>query len=166
MPQLKCKRTALCICLLLNIAISHSDAQTPSTNSSTKSDSIAVQKTLEHFISAFTNLDWPAFTACFTPDATAFFPPSAQFPGRANNLTEIKKVFQKVFDHFHTLSSTPPYFAIDPIDTHIQMLGDCAIATFTLHDPGMLGRRTLVLQKKGETWLIVHLHASGILTTQ
>jgi hypothetical protein len=44
----------------------------------------------------------------------------------------------------------------------ICQMGDCALATFHWRDPGVLCRRTLVLQKRSEEWSILHLHASNI----
>jgi hypothetical protein len=37
-----------------------------------------------------------------------------------------------------------------------------AIVTFILDDPDLLGRRTFVLEKTNDKWLIIHLHASGV----
>lgn len=125
-------------------------------------DSVVVRETVTRFLKTFTDLDYPSFINYFAPYATAFFPPSARFPYRANNREEIGAVFRKVFDHFRSLRTAPPYLSIEPIDLRIQMLGDCAIVTFTLNDPDMLGRRTVVLQKQEDNWLIVHLHASGV----
>lgn len=126
------------------------------------SDSIAVQKTAEQFIEAFTNLEWERFRRFFAADATVFFPPSAQFPRRASGKAEIEKVFQAFFDGARKRKPNPPYLSIEPKEMKIQMLGGVAVVTFHLEDPDLLGRRTIVFQKQGRRWLIVHLHASGI----
>lgn len=126
-------------------------------------ESIAVTQKLNEFVSAFRNLEWEKFTACFADDATAFFPPSANFPSRANNKDEIENIFEKVFKYARKQKSTPPYISIEPKNMKIQMLNEVAIVTFELNDTGMFGRRTLVLKKENDNWLIVHLHASGIV---
>src|SRR5258708_2679060 len=63
------------------------------------SDSVAVVQTINEFIDAFTNCNWQKFTECFADDATAFFPPSAKFPYRANNKIEIENIFKGVFEN-------------------------------------------------------------------
>ncbi|MBN9382260.1 MAG: nuclear transport factor 2 family protein [Chitinophagaceae bacterium] len=125
-------------------------------------DSMAVVHTMDVFVEAFTRLDWPVFTACFADSATAFFPPSAKFPYRAGNKTEVLKIFSKVFENARKIKTSPPYLPIEPRELKIQMLGTVAIVTFILDDPDLLGRRTLVLKKDQDKWLIIHLHASGM----
>ena len=131
------------------------------TNTSAE-DSTQVLQSLNSFVDAFTRLDWNKFTSCFADDATAFFPPSAKFPARANNKPEILAVFKIVFENFHKIRSSPPYLTIDPIDLKIQVFGSVSIVTFLLNDPGLLGRRTIIFKKDSGKWLIVHLHASGV----
>lgn len=125
-------------------------------------DSTDVVETINQFVHAFSNLEWDKFTAFFADDATAFFPPSARFLYRANSKQEIEKIFKTVFEHAKENKSSPPYIIIEPRDIKIQMAGSVAIVSFTLNDPGMLGRRTFVLKKEKEQWLIIHLHASGV----
>jgi ketosteroid isomerase-like protein len=126
-------------------------------------DSIAVVQTIHEFIEAFTNLNWHKFTDCFANDATAFFPPSAKFPSRANNKIEIENIFKNVFENARKLKSAPPYMVIQPKDLKIQMIGTVAIVTFVLNDPDLFGRRTIILKKNNGNWLIIHLHASGVV---
>lgn len=129
----------------------------------TTSDSIAVVKTIDGFVEAFTTLDWPKFSACFEQDATAFFPPSAKTPARANNKGEIEQVFRSVFENARKGKSGPPYLEIQPKDVRVQLMTSIAIVTFHLNDPGFFGRRTVVLRKnKSGKWGIIHLHASAI----
>jgi len=126
-------------------------------------DSIAVVETINGFIDAFTNLNWQKFTDYFSDSATAFFPPSAKFPSRANNKTEIEAVFKKVFDNARKQKSSPPFIVIEPKDLKIQIFDEVAIVTFVLNDPELFGRRTIVLKEDNDKWLIVHLHASGVM---
>lgn len=53
---------------------------------------------------------------------------------------------------------------LQPKDLQIQFAGDeVAIATLYLEDhPGFLNRRTIVLQKVGGEWKIIHIHASEV----
>jgi ketosteroid isomerase-like protein len=124
-------------------------------------DSIQVTQTMAEFIDAFSNLKWDKFIAFFADDATAFFPPSANYPYRANNKIEIARIFKALFDTVKARKSSPPYLSIHPKDLRIQILNSMAIVTFTLDDPGMVGRRTIILEKRNDIWLIIHLHASG-----
>jgi len=125
-------------------------------------DSTGVIQAMNTFVDAFSNLKWEKFTDCWAEEATAFFPPSARFPYRAGNKQEVLHIFQNVFENARKKKSSPPYIIIEPLDMRIQMAGTTAIVTFTLDDPDLLGRRTLVLKKEGDKWLIIHLHASGI----
>jgi len=70
-------------------------------------DSVSVVETINNFVDAFTNLDWQKFTEFFSDDATAFFPPSAKFPFRANNKMEIESVFKKVFENARKQKAIP-----------------------------------------------------------
>jgi ketosteroid isomerase-like protein len=149
----------------LSLSVSNADGHLLAIDSQLASDSAptAVQKRAEQFIEAFINLDWERFRSFFATDATAFFPPSAQFPRRANGKAEIEQVFRAVFEAARRRKSSPPYLNIEPKEMKVQMLGDVAIVTFHLEDPDMFGRRTIIFQRQGRQWLIVHLHASGIL---
>jgi len=123
-------------------------------------DSLAVSNTMTGFLDAFSNLKWEPFIGYFAEESTAFFPPSARTPARADNKKEIAAIFRKVFENAQ--KQTPAYISIVPKELKIQMLGDVAIVTFHLDDPGLFGRRTIVLKKINMKWLIVHLHASGV----
>lgn len=146
---------------IASVAI-HSNAFCQITATSNQ-DSLAVVKKMNEFITAFSNLQWDKFTTFFADDATAFFPPSANVANRADNKVEIENIFQKVFEHTRSNKSSPPYLIIAPRNLKVQMLNNVAIVTFELNDPGMFGRRTIVLEKIKDDWLIKHLHASGII---
>lgn len=146
--------------ILLLVAVA--DAQTRARGGRAASDSRDVENTARQFIASFVNLDWNRFRGFFATDATAFFPPSAQFPRRADGKAEIEKVFKTVFERARKQKASPPYLTIEPKQMKIQMLGDIAILTFHLEDPDLFGRRTIVFRKYGKRWLIVHLHASAI----
>ena len=125
-------------------------------------DSIKVLETTHNFLTAFRNLEWDRFTEYFADDATAFFPPSAKHAHRTNNKGEIIGIFKVVFENARKRRMSAPYLDIDPKEIKIQMSGQVAIVSFTLNDPDMLSRRTLVWTKRNDSWVIIHLHASGI----
>ena len=127
------------------------------------SDSIAVVQTIHEFVDAFSILNWQKFTEFFSDDATAFFPPSAKSPFRANNKVEIENIFKRVFENARKQKSAPPYIDIQPNDLKIQIVGEVAIVTFVLNDPDLFGRRTIILRKINDKWFIIHLHASGVI---
>ena len=154
----KVYRVLLSVLLIGFSAFEKSHGQSPDHDA----DSIQVANRLSAFVDAFSNLQWDKFTGFFADDATAFFPPSANFPYRANNKIEIEKIFKSFFDVMRARKSSPPYLEIIPKDLRIQTLNSVAVVSFTLEDPGMLGRRTIVLEKRNDQWFIVHLHASGV----
>ncbi len=118
---------------------------------------------LNQFISAFDNLDWEKFRACFADEATIIHP--ALFSHRLDGRAEYEPAWQKVFDRTRMDSgkSRPRYMDLQPRDLKIQMLNQAAVVTFHL-DRGhsSTGRRTLVLRKDANAWKIVHLHASNV----
>jgi ketosteroid isomerase-like protein len=133
----------------------------PAQNPSPRAEDDGVQETLTQFIRAFDNLDWNRFRAAFADDATVFYPRA--YPARAEGRAEFEKTFKMVFEQIKDGKSAPPYMDIQPKDLMIQRLSDVAIVTFHLDDrPGVLNRRTLVLQRTPAGWKIVHLHASEV----
>lgn len=128
------------------------------------SDSLDVQKAAETFIEAFNNLDWERFRHSFSADATVFFP-FQDVPRRVNGKDEIEALFKSFFDDVRKQKPTPPYLNIEPKEMKTQMLGDSAVVTFHyLRDNDSLGRRTVIFQKQEGIWLVVHLHASNLVT--
>jgi len=81
---------------------------------------------------------------------------------RANGKNEIEVIFKNVFENAKKKQPAPPYLAIDPKDLKIQLAAPNAIVTFLLEDPDLLGRRSIILQKQADKWMIIHLHASGV----
>lgn len=118
--------------------------------------------TLQTFLTAFATLDWEPFRHCFADDATAFFP-LVNHPERAEGRDQIEQLFRGVFERARVSAiSGPPYLALQPGDLSIRRMGESALVTFHLHDPDVLCRRTLILQRLAEGWKIVHLHASNL----
>lgn len=123
-----------------------------------------VEQTLSKFITALNNLDMNALRDLFAEDATGFGR-NADRARRASGRAGVTAGFQQLADDAQRLKWTgPPYQHVEPKDLQIQMLKDAAVVTFHLENEGSrkLGRRTLVLAKRGGAWKIIHLHASEI----
>ncbi|HET9803277.1 MAG TPA: nuclear transport factor 2 family protein [Candidatus Acidoferrum sp.] len=122
-----------------------------------------VRLALEKFFAAFSNLDWPAFRACFDDSATVFHP-SAAHMRRTDSPSEFDTAWREVFDRIRKQSgrSKPPYMDLNPADLNISVLAP-GVALVTFHLPGaeVFGRRTIVLKKFADGWKIVHIHASN-----
>lgn len=124
-----------------------------------------VRRTLTKFLTAFANLDSEAFRSFFADDATVYFP--SQRANRATGRAEIETTFRQVFERIRATKSAPPYLNLEPADLDVQLFRDTAVATFHLHDmPNVIGRRTVVLEKRAGEWKIVHLHASNVEQAQ
>ena len=116
-----------------------------------------IDETLDSFIQAFNNLQLDEMLACYTEDATAFFP-VAHHHARLEGREAIRGAFEKVLDRIK--SSGAKEMRLHPEDILIKTFGDAAIVTFHIRDDD-LSRRTLVLRKEGDDWGIEHLHASN-----
>jgi ketosteroid isomerase-like protein len=132
----------------------------PNSENQTPTDELAVQKAAENFIQAFNDLDWERFEKCWADDATVFNP-FVEVARRISGKAEIVAFFKNRFDNLKKTDSKPPYLKIQPKDLEIRMLKTAAIVTFHLGGETGVGRRTVILEKQGDKWLIVHLHASS-----
>jgi ketosteroid isomerase-like protein len=120
-----------------------------------------VKDALAKFIRAFDDLDWEGFRLAFDDNATVFYPRAV--PERANGRAQFENTLKTVFEQIRSGKTAAPYMDIQPKEMRIQLFGDVAIATFHLDDrEGFLNRRTIVLNKTGMGWKIVHLHASEV----
>ena len=121
---------------------------------------------LDRFITAFNNLDWPAFMGMFDDDATIFYPSPPNASIRATGRREFEAAWRRVFQGIRGSRTTPPFMELRPERVNVQMLTDAAVVTFELHDaPGQTARRTLVLRRNHGVWRITHLHASNVPTS-
>jgi ketosteroid isomerase-like protein len=98
--------------------------------------------------------DAAAATALFADDATVFFPVDAA-PLRADGKAAIGEVFAKLLKPGN---GVPP----PPEDLRVQQRDDMAVVTFQMRNPHVTSRRTVVLERRGGRWLIVHLHGSNV----
>ncbi len=116
-----------------------------------------IQGTLSRFITTFSKLDLEGMMMCFYNDATAFFP-IAHRTTVLDGKAEIGEAFSNVISKIRAAEINS--IRLDLEDVKIQRFGDAAIATFHIRD-GDLSRRTLVLRRSHDDWLIQHLHASN-----
>jgi ketosteroid isomerase-like protein len=121
-----------------------------------------IQAFIAHFLSAFENLDMPAFIACFRDTATAFFP-SPEPPLRVSGKADIQRRFEIVFTTIRqNATAGPPFHQLPACDVLVQSISpETAVVTFHLLNAERTARRTLVLIKSEGSWHIVHLHASN-----
>ena len=116
-----------------------------------------IQEILSRFVSAFSNLDLDDMMTCYADDATAFFPIAHQTKF-LDGKEEISEAFSMVLSKIRAAGLDG--IRLDVEDVKVQKFGDAAIATFHIRD-GDLSRRTLVLRRLHDDWLIQHLHASN-----
>ena len=123
-----------------------------------------IEQALTAFLTAFDNLDWPAFRECFAPDATMFHPAPPNLK-RIDSPRDFETTWLGVFARIKKTSGkdSPPYMHLTPLDLRLQLLSeDVALVTFHLVDGTTFSRRTIILKHGASGWKIVHLHASNL----
>ena len=104
------------------------------------------------------------FIDCFAEDATVFFlsrSPAKRFGGKAAIQAHFELVFAGI--RRSSSSSQPPFHRLVPENVDVQLVGEeGAVVSFELSNAERIARRTVVLQKREDSWLIVHLHASNV----
>ena len=124
---------------------------------------------VDAFVRAMENLDTEAMGAVFAEDATVFMP-FEEVPRRLVGRDEIRSVFGRFFEGARKPGAGPPYMKLNPVDVQTQQFGDTAIVTFhlgrvpdaTATGPSSFSRRTFVMQRQGDRWVVRHLHASNM----
>ena len=134
-------------------------------------DEVRVREVMSSFLTAFNNLDWPAFRAVWSERPVIFFPSTDNgYSGeRIDDPIRFNTVWQTLFDRIKTNATKggatkPPYQNLQPRDLRIDFPSrDVAVVTFHLGAVGgNIGRRMFVLGRSGDIWKITHLHASNI----
>jgi ketosteroid isomerase-like protein len=116
-----------------------------------------VEHTLNQFIKAFEKLNLEEMMGCFTEDATSFFPVH-HYPSKIVGKPQITARFEDVLRKINAAGVSRISLPIRDLD--VVMYGDTALATFHIMDND-LSRRTIVLRRIDNEWLIAHLHASN-----
>ncbi len=142
----------------------------PASPSTPEDDSLAeASRVARTFLDALGTADTEALADMFAPDATLFAP----FPGtprRVEGREAIARFFERFFEGLREDGDGPIRMKLTPRDLLVQTCGDTAVVTFHLGPPDpppdraySFSRRTLVLQRIADRWLIAHLHASNVL---
>jgi len=120
--------------------------------------------TLHAFLEAFERCDLPLMESFFAPDATHFdrFPPGAQDATAYMRGHGMPPGMRDICSKMISSGGKPPYHRVDPKDLLIEIFSETALCTFHLTGDHSLGRRTVLLNKRGLEWKIVHIHASNL----
>jgi ketosteroid isomerase-like protein len=116
-----------------------------------------IHGTLSKFLTAFSKLELENMMTCFSNNATSFFPIAHQTTILVGK-NEICKAFANVINKIRATGLSS--IKLKPENIKIQDYGEIAIATFHIKNRN-LNRRTLVLRRTQDFWLIQHLHASN-----
>ncbi len=127
-------------------------------------DPAGPEKALRAFLRAFENCDLPAMEAAFAPEATSFdrAPPVPGDLSLYRRKSGMPAGMRQLALALPTAQLGPPYHHLQPANLSVERYDDFAIAMFELEGADNLGRRTVILRRYGEHWLIVHLHASNV----
>lgn len=117
---------------------------------------------VETFVQANERADLELIMSTFDETATLF--PPGDRPQRTTGKAEIRAFFEGTF------GQRRGPITITPTDVHVQRLGDTAVVTAHLgllpalpvSEATTFSRRTFVVKRVGNRWVIVHLHASNV----
>ena len=119
------------------------------------------EQTVREFLIPFADRDVIRFIRYFADDATMFFPPANSAPlALVRGRSEIERAFKALYAAYPRPAGAKAN-SIAPQDLQVQESGDHAVVTFVLGTNAAPGRRTLVLQRIGKDWKILHLHGSA-----
>lgn len=117
-------------------------------------DSAAAHAAAGSFLAAFDSLQWDRFRSYLAEDMTMFFP-FPDVPARVDGRVAVEAVFRPFFE-----GQGPGVQGIRPRDLRVQMAGaDVAVVTFHLGGTAP-SHRSVVLQRTGGGWEVIHWHAS------
>lgn len=114
---------------------------------------------IDKFTTNFNALDHEALCALFAEGATTFwpYPPGGRVAGRS----EIAEFLQRLTSDLRARGIDR--LDLRPLDLRVETGSDLSFADFSVVMPdGRLGRRTIVLCRAEDRWMICHLHASNV----
>ncbi|WP_052471231.1 YybH family protein [Winogradskyella sp. PG-2] len=132
-----------------------------------------VVNTLNKFLRAFENGDFETMEALMTNDAYIF--PRAIMSndslGPIDNvnyrrMNGLDPQMKQVINSIRESGKQPPFMKLEPKDLKITILKEAAIVTFHLENGKSLSRRTIVLGENNDTWKIVHIHPSNVVSSE
>ena len=129
----------------------------------TKSYEFEINEMLTSFVKNMNDLGLDSFIENFAPDATIFYPRNAFPIERVSGKESIKGEFKTFFDNLRKEREGPPYLDIETKDRELLLYNNIAIVSLHFNLGEEFHRRTIVLEKRNNKWLIVHLHASFLL---
>lgn len=136
-------------------------------------DEKEVMAALNNFLRAFENGNFETMEASMTNDAYIF--PRAIMSndslGPIDNvnyrrINGLDPQMKQVINSIRESGKQPPFMKLEPKDLKITMLKEAAIVTFHLENGKSLSRRTIVLGKNNDTWKIVHIHPSNVVSSE
>ena len=119
-----------------------------------------IEQMLSHFVKSLNNLELESFMENFTDHATVFFPRNSFPVERVEGREAIKKEFETFFNGLRQRRPGPPFLDIVPKDREIDVYNQMAVVSFHFEFGGEFQRRTIILEKQNNKWLINHIHAS------
>jgi hypothetical protein len=120
----------------------------------------AVEAAVRRFVQAFNDLDRDRFSAAFADDATVILP-FPETPAPLSGRAAFEPVFRGYFERMRRERTGPPYLHMAPQGLAVQPLGPgAAVVTFRFDAATGLNRRSIVFERRGDLWLIVHMHGS------
>lgn len=119
-----------------------------------------INKVLSLFVENLNNLDLEPFIENFAPDATIFFPRNAFPIERVSGKEAIKNEFKQFFDNVRGDRTEPPFLNIIPKEKELKVYDNIAIVSLHFQMGQEFHRRSIILEKHNNKWLIIHLHAS------
>jgi ketosteroid isomerase-like protein len=119
-----------------------------------------INQMLTSFVKNLNDLDLDPFIENFASEATVFYPRNTFPIKRVSGKEAIKNEFKAFFDNVRGSRTKPPFLNILPIDKELNVYNNIAVVSLHFQMGEEFHRRTIILEKIKNKWLIIHLHAS------
>ena len=120
---------------------------------------------VDAMLTALNRADIDALEQLFTTDATAFLP-IGQVAGELVGRTAIRDALEPFLDEVRARGGGPEYMHLTAGRVRVQIVGEAAVVIFDAGSGPVTSRRTLVTEKVGGEWKIIHFHGSNIRREQ